>query len=294
MNVKIKLGGKLYDSELKLNDANHRIAELMHIVGEKEEELVAVKKESQAIQIENNCYKIKIDELNDKIKLLEEELKVSHLEKENESNEMKKVLANNYEGVSINKNLKKELENYENLFSLEVKKSNSYLREIEELEKITNKFENGVIELTQINSKLSEKVKVYENVLKQKENYINIILKKKLPSGVGSTSSSSNILLSKPNIATLDTIETQQGASVENKNIAKKYCRVNSGVSNSNRSNNSNNISNRQSYNQLVDTTVLQNKITELEKVIKLKDEQLKKLEIDKNNLMIRIRNITN
>jgi predicted RNase H-like nuclease (RuvC/YqgF family) len=280
MNVKVSLGNKLFQSENLLNDANARINELQHLLAEKDEENKNYTNENKMLKDQNfQCQefikKLELENLNLKSNLEGEKKIVITLEES-----LNDEKSNYRELLNINKQLKLEIENLNNQIQNFQGNTFKCIRDLQDTEKMKSKFENQLIEVTQLKDDLLEKIKVYEGVLKQKEKYINILIKKNsnedlnknFQSGLGS-----GVTINKK----LDTIDTMFTNSNQN-------CITIDDNSASISSKKSSSIINP---NNKFNFTIMQNKITELEEKLKQKDSEVKKLTTEKNNLMTRLRN---
>jgi predicted RNase H-like nuclease (RuvC/YqgF family) len=280
MNVKVSLGNKLFQSENLLNEANARINELQHLLAEKDEENKNYTNENKMLKDQNfQCQefikKLELENLNLKSNLEGEKKIVITLEES-----LNDEKSNYKELLNINKQLKLEIENLNNQIQNFQGNSTKCIRDLQDTEKMKSKFENQLIEVTQLKDDLLEKIKVYEGVLKQKEKYINILIKKNsnedlnknFQSGLGS-----GVTINKK----LDTIDTMFTNSNQN-------CITIDDNSASISSKKSSSIINP---NNKFNFTIMHNKITELEEKLKQKDSEVKKLTTEKNNLMTRLRN---
>jgi len=124
-------------------------------------------------------------------------------------------------------------------------------REINESDKIKSQFEKANIQLIEENSSLKTKLETISNVLKQKEKYIDILMKEKNKG-------------------------FKQGPKeeLEKKAVKKK----------------NNSISSKEIMN-INSNLILQNKVSEYERILEEKEKVIKTFEFEKMNLMNRIRN---
>lgn len=289
MSVKVTLGNKLFHSENLLNEANARINELQHLLAEKDEENKNLKNENKMLKDQNfQCQdfikKFELENVNLKSNYDEQKKYIMNLE-ENLNDEK----SNYKELLSINKQLKLEIDSLN--YQIENSQGNSIkcIRDLQETEKMKSRFENQLIEVSQIKDDLLEKIKVYEGVLKQKEKYINILIKKNsienfnknFQSEIAEIGSS----LSNAACKKLDTIDTVFTNPNQNCITIDDNSRT---ISNSSKKS-STNINPNNKFN----LTIIQNKVSELEEKLKQKDSEVKKLTTEKNNLMTRLRNST-
>ena len=140
MSVKITLGSKLHNSEILLEEANARVKELTHFLGERQEEIISLKKEKDLIKLENEKMKLMNLDLNNEIKQLKQLKSYENEENLKNFQEVSEIIFNNKEFLKINKNLKIELENLNSKLEDEMKNKHFLYKELEESEKIKNKF----------------------------------------------------------------------------------------------------------------------------------------------------------
>lgn len=286
MSVKVTLGNKLFHSENLLNEANARINELQHLLVEKDEENKNLKNENKMLKDQNfQCQdfikKLELENVNLKSNYDEQKKYIMNLEEN-----LKDEKSNYKELLSINKQLKLEIDSLN--YQIENSQGNSIkcMRDLQETEKVKSRFENQLIEVSQIKDDLLEKIKVYEGVLKQKEKYINILIKKNcnenfnknFQSEIGS--SLSNTACKK--LDTIDTVFTNPNQNCITIDDNSRTISISSKKS-------SKNINPNNKFN----LTIIQNKVSELEEKLKQKDIEVKKLTSEKNNLMTRLRNST-
>lgn len=284
MSVKVTLGNKLFHSENLLNEANARINELQHLLAEKDEENKNFKNENKMLKDQNfQCQdfikKLELENVNLKSNYDEQKIYIMNLE-----DNLKDEKSNYKELLSINKQLKLEIDSLN--YQIENSQGNSIkcIRDLQETEKMKSRFENQLIEVSQIKDDLLEKIKVYEGVLKQKEKYINILIKKNSNENLNKNfqseigSSLSNTAYKK--LDTIDTVFTNPNQNCITIDDNSRTISISSKKS-------STNINPNNKFN----LTIIQNKVSELEEKLKQKDSEVKKLTTEKNNLMTRLRN---
>lgn len=266
MSVKINLGNRLSTYENSINDAYNKINELKNNLYLKENELKEFKDRNLEFEKKFEIFEIDKKNFQDENRILSKQINdktlinhklekiILHLEnKEKEFINTIKILKNEIEHLNMQNNT-----NNENL--------HKYIQEIEFSEKLRSKYELQIVELTNTNNELLEKIKTYDSVLKQKEKYINILIKKNESSNFKQPINSVQNLSS--NLNTIETKDTNYNKELEKSK--KKLC-IN---------------------NHITNIVILQNKMIEFEDKLKEKDEIIKKLEIEKSNLLVRIRNI--
>lgn len=274
MSVKVNLGNKFANYENIIQEQNARINELTHLLAEAE-------LFKSTVLNEKNCLKTSLDKLKENLNNLEKENIDLKTEIESKDNQIKELTIKLEEEINkfkdmfnTSKKLKQEIEFLCSHIKENENNQRKYIFELEENEKIKSKYEYDIIELTRLSEDLSEKVKSYETIVKQKDKYIDILLRKR-DKELGDNGNINNLntqqLNSLNTLTTLNTIEAIENTD----NLSKKKKHVV-------------NINN---YSTL---TILQNKNIELNEKIKQKDEIIKKLELEKNNLFTRIRNCNN
>jgi chromosome segregation ATPase len=257
MSVKITLGNKLSKTQLFQEELNARLNELTNNLNISNEENKKLMSEIEFLRSENIQLINKISNLSDNVSSLNKVIQYEKISRDLAQEEHSMLFKHHEDLINTNKKLKFEIEKLSNEINSEKMKVKNYSREIEEIYKVKDQFEIKVIELTGLNEKLNENVKIYESVLKQKEKYIEILIRKNSDRNYNNTSDS-------------------------NKNFSKdknemKSIKQNVSVSSSTISN----------------VIILQNKITELEEKLKTKDELIRKIELEKANLITRFRNFS-
>ena len=257
MSVKITLGNKLSKTQLFQEELNARLNELTNNLGISNQENKKLMSEIEFLQSEKIQLINKISSLSDYVSSLNTVIQSEKISRDLAQEEHSMLFKHHEDLINTNKKLKFEIEKLSNEINSEKMKVKNYSREIEEIYKVKDQFEIKVIELTGLNEKLNENVKIYESVLKQKEKYIEILIRKNSDRNYNNTSDS-------------------------NKNFSKdknqmKSIKQNESVSSSTISN----------------AIILQNKIIELEEKLKAKDELIRKIELEKANLITRFRNFS-
>jgi hypothetical protein len=275
-NVKVKLGKQLSHYDNLISVAEGKVNELTHLVGEYEEEKRSLIDENTRLKKNLGIMEIDFNKMTLELEKMVLELAKEKQEKREIHSKLEEYSIQKKELLQVNKKIHLEYDLLINQVSNENQTIFKYRQEVDESEKIRSKYENKIIELSKTCDELQEKISVYENVLKQKEKYINIILRKKpLPEGT---------LMVHGICDTLNTMETIK-LNTDVKEINSNLKKQSSLQTTSKKQNSSNNIT------QISNNIVLINKISALEKTITEKDSQIKKLEIEKNNLLTRIRN---
>ena len=175
IGVKITVGNKL----LEMEQSQQKVLELEKIIESQENKIKIL---NQGVE----PYNIKIQELNIKISQIEEEnnkLKEKETnyiqEIENLKNKMNEEIKIKNELIESNKKLQEKIEllNHQlNSFKLEYKKDQE---EYNNMCKVKSNFEDRTIQLTEELQKTHNKLQILENVLKQKGNYIQMLINQK-------------------------------------------------------------------------------------------------------------------
>jgi len=260
MSVKITLGNKLHKTQLLQEELNARLNELTNNLTNANEENNKLRTEIECLQSEKIQLIKKNSSLSEYVSSLKTVIQNEKISKESIQEEHSNLINQHEDLINTNKKLKIEIEKLNNDINSEKTKVKNCSKEIVEIYKVKDLFEIKVIELTELNEKLNENIKIYESVLKQKEKYIEILIRK--------NSDRNNLHIN-------NTIDSYKNFS-KDKNEMKQ---INKNVPNS-----SSTISN---------VIILQNKITELEEKLKTKDELIKKIELEKANLITRFRNFS-
>jgi len=258
--MKVTLGGQMLKEETIITESKAKIQELTQNLVEKEEEITNLK--NKVLNFENEQYtkNTLIDYLQAKLKNLEEKLEYYEKDDENNGSKLNRATINEAQQLKTIRNLNEELEKQSNKISIMEQNQNKFQREIYETDKVKLSYEQKIIDLNQRNSDLEMKVNKLDRILKQKEKYINILLKK--------NASDSNLMSVR---------KTDEKDSIKKSSSDKDKSKMSDEKQNINLSN--------------VNNTILQNKIYELETTIDKQSEIIKKLEIDKQSLTTRMRN---
>ena len=248
-NVKVNLGPKILNYETTLNDLNSKINELSSQLSYKADENYKIKKDFENLKIEfqnqTNCnlkQEIEIKDLNLRLSSINKEVDTFNISTvENQSSKLENLKSIKY--------LKLEIDELSNSLNYYKDNKAKIEKEIHECDKIKSNFEVDNINLIDENNKLSSKVDTLNSILKQKEKYIEILMKEK------------NKIFKKNEI--LDS----------NKQSLKKPGKSHSIIE----------------INNINSNLVLQNKIAEYDKILEEKEKIIKILEFEKMNLMNRI-----
>jgi chromosome segregation ATPase len=261
MSVKVSLGGQLLINENQLEEAKSKISLLSISLKDKDETIKNLQYIISTLQTENTALKSENGVLSSKNLEFLTELEISNKQIKNLQNEISGIEKVKNEFMAANRILRVELENLNLRNDENILKNKKFIHEYEETEKVKNKFEDNFIYASEVNENLIEKIKVYEQVLKQKEKYINILIKKKDVSLNSNDKGSKELNTINSNFETL------------NEEIKMKNSK----------------------FNQTkINTKCQQKKISDLEDIIKQKDNDIKKLENEKINLVTRLRNSIN
>jgi chromosome segregation ATPase len=177
MNVKVNLGNKINNYENLIQETNSRILELTHLIVEKDKEILKIKAENELLNKNFLKMNAAFKDTQNENKELKIEIKSINEELQNMEIKFDELVINNKEGSNANNILKDEIEVLTNIINEKKVIEYNYKVEVIEGEKIRAGFENKIIELTKINEELMGKVYSFENIIKQKEKYINMMLK---------------------------------------------------------------------------------------------------------------------
>lgn len=256
MNVKVTLGRNLLKERREENEQKLRRMEFL--LEEKEKEINELKSEIKQYKTEiNNKQNDVLEAFQEKEKLM---IQIQGLI--NEQFKLKQTIQNNIQInrdlYDSNKKLQKEIEILNSQLDRNENDMQKQKIEYDDMEKIKSDFENRIIALTKINETQQNKIQSFENIIKQKDKYIQMLVLKKKNSD------------NRP--FTTTTPNTSGTNSKKFKNNEQKF-----------------QISNSNTHTSIANMKL---QINEKNKQILDLEEKIKKIQNDNNNLVIRLRNM--
>ena len=177
MNVKVTLGRNLLKERREENEQKLRRMEFL--LEEKEKEINELKSEIKQYKVEiNNKQNDVLEAFQEKEKLM---IQIQGLI--NEQFKLKQTIQNNIQInrdlYDSNKKLQKEIEILNSQLDRNENDMQKQKIEYDDMEKIKSDFENRIIALTKINETQQNKIQSFENIIKQKDKYIQMLVLKK-------------------------------------------------------------------------------------------------------------------
>lgn len=257
MNVKVTLGKTFNAFQEKNNENVTKISRLEGIVFEKEKEIAELKSEINSNKQSINLYHSKLLSADNEREQLKSQIE-SLLGNQERLNQLIINFNNSQTDLSdSNKKLQRQVEILNNEIEEKDKKIIHQADEYAEMEKIKNNFEEKMIILSCQLDQSKSKILSLENIIKQKDRYIQMLVNEKKStnnSKISNTNSSNTI----NRVSSNKTVSSFQIGS-------EAYLPCN--------------------------TMNLKSQLTEKDSYIKKLEDKIKKIENDNNNLIIRLRN---
>lgn len=260
MNVKISYGKTFNPIDIKQKEDANKITLLERNMIEKDKEVSSLKGEIADLK---GTIK-KMDEDHNAISkqrgILAEELKAITNQNQKITDNMISSSKYTNDLIESNKKLQLEIEKLNLLISSKIKAENKINEEYNHMTKVKNGFEDRIIALSYKIEDLSAKVVSYEQMIKQKDKYIQMLVNNKR------NNTNANL-----------TVHLHHDNNTSNRRLQLA----------------------EPSYHKDTDPTIinniilLKNKLTEKESTINHLNEQIKALKKDNGNLIIRLKNST-
>ena len=173
--VKVKVGNKLIEMEKN----EEKILKLQKIIQEQEKTIKILNKGVEPYNIEIEKLKLKITEIQNENDILNQKYQKSNLEMENLKIQNAEEIKIKNELIESNKKLQHKIELLNQQiedFKYENKKDQE---EYNNMCKVKSNFEDKIIYLSEELDKTKIKLQTAENVIKQKEKYIQMLVNKK-------------------------------------------------------------------------------------------------------------------
>ena len=251
MSVKVTVGRAFGAFQEKNSNKTQQISHLEGIIEDKETEIGKLKKEISSLRNVTNQFQSQLEQSNKDRNKLQIQIETLLLNQDRLNNMIVNFTSSQKDLSESNKKLQYKIEVLNNTIEEKNKTIQRQNVEYHLMEKVKEDFEEKMIALSKKLDECKAKMFSMNNIIKQKERYIQMLLNEK-------------------------------------KNLSNKSI-LNSSSSNNNIKTNktSNNF---HSINQC-STSQLKVQLTEKEQYIKKLEDKTKKLEIDNSNLIIRLRN---
>lgn len=251
MSVKVTVGRAFGTFQEKNSNKTQQISHLEGIIEDKETEIGKLKKEISSLRNVTNQFQSQLEQSNKDRNKLQIQIETLLLNQDRLNNMIVNFTSSQKDLSESNKKLQYKIEVLNNTIEEKNKTIQRQNVEYHLMEKVKEDFEEKMIALSKQLDECKAKMFSMNNIIKQKERYIQMLLNEK-------------------------------------KNLSNKSI-LNSSSSNNNIKTNktSNNF---HSINQC-STSQLKVQLTEKEQYIKKLEDKTKKLEIDNSNLIIRLRN---
>ena len=251
MSVKVTVGRAFGAFQEKNSNKTQQISHLEGIIEDKETEIGKLKKEISSLRNVTNQFQSQLEQSNKDRNKLQIQIETLLLNQDRLNNMIVNFTSSQKDLSESNKKVQYKIEVLNNTIEEKNKTIQRQNVEYHLMEKVKEDFEEKMIALSKQLDECKAKMFSMNNIIKQKERYIQMLLNEK-------------------------------------KNLSNKSI-LNSSSSNNNIKTNktSNNF---HSINQC-STSQLKVQLTEKEQYIKKLEDKTKKLEIDNSNLIIRLRN---